>query len=394
MCSFDLGVLVAFVWVIVVGHVRLSWFGCRCISSLPYFITFTMEILSQQQKIEMILIYGESGRNINDALTLYAQRFPESVPSRASFYRVVRNFITDGSVQPKKRKRQVTVTGVDKEIAILAAVTHDPHVSTRQLSRDSGMSLSSVWKVLKRNNYHPYHISLHQELHGNDFENRVTFCQWAVQQIQGNPNFFYLVLFTDESSFTNHGNVNRHNMHYWSVENPHWLREVEHQRPWSVNVWCGIIGDQLIGPYFIDGNLNGEKYRNFLENQLPILLEDLSLEVRHNMWFQHDGCPAHYAVIAREVLNREFNGRWIGRGGPVNWPARSPDLTAPDFYLWGYLKNRVYQEVPTTRDNMIERIRSACAQISPDTIRSCVESFKARINKCIEVRGHHFEHLL
>ena len=98
-------------------------------------------------------------------------------------------------------------------------------------------------------------------------------------------------------------------MHYWSVENPHWLHEVEHQRPWSVNVLCGIIGDQLIGPYFIDGNLNSEKYRNFLENQLPILLEDLSLEVRHNMWFPHDGCPAHYAVIAREVLNREFNGR-------------------------------------------------------------------------------------
>lgn len=158
-------------------------------------------------------------------------------------------------------------------------MVHDSHVSTRQLSRDSGMSQSSVCNVLKRNKYHPFHISLHQDLHGDNFQNRVRFCQWALQQMQRNPNFFYLVLFSDESSFTNHGAVNRHNLHYWSVENPHWLRQVDHQRPWSVNVWYGIIGDKLIGPYFIDGNLTGDKYRHFLENVLPTLLDDLNLEV-------------------------------------------------------------------------------------------------------------------
>jgi len=31
------------------------------------------------------------------------------------------------------------------------------------------------------------------------------------------------VLFIDEKIFTNHGNVNLHNMHFWTVENP-WLR--------------------------------------------------------------------------------------------------------------------------------------------------------------------------
>ena len=45
-------------------------------------------------------------------------------------------------------------------------------------------------------------------------------------------------------------------------------------------------------------------------------------------------------------------------------------------------------------DNMIERIRTARAQKRPDTLRSCVQSFEARINKCIEVGGHNFKHLL
>lgn len=277
---------------------------------------------------------------------------------------------------------------------MLAAVAHNPHVSLREVSRNSGISRTSVSRILKHHKFHPYHISMHQELHGDDFNNRVVFCNWALTQIQRDPQFFYRVMFSDESTFTNHGNVNRHNMHYWSVENPHWLREVEHQRPWSVNVWCGIIGDKLIGPVFIEGTLNGEKYRNLLQDELPILLEDVPLEVRQNMWFQHDGCPAHYSAIVREVLNRNYNDCWIGRGGPVNWPARSPDLTSPDFFLWGYLKEKVYTEVPNTRENMVERIRYACAQITPDTLSTCVQAFQARVNKCIEMEGHHFEHLL
>lgn len=347
-----------------------------------------------KEKIEMILIYGECRRNVDDAVALYAERFPDSVRSRSFFYKVVNDFTSDGSVQTKKRKRRTTVTGEANEIAVLAAVHQNPQVSTRQLHRDSGISRDSILRILYRHKYHPYHISLHQELHGDDFHNRVVFCEWALQQMQTNPNFIAYVLFSDESTFTNYGDVNRHNMHYWSLENPHWLRQVEHQRPWSVNVWCGIIGNKLIGPYFIEGNSNGIKYRNFLEQELPVLLEGVTLDVRQSMWFQHDGCPAHYSIAAREVLDRDYNGRWIGRGGPINWPARSPDLTSPDFFLWGYLKDKVYQQVPTTRENMIERIRNACAQIPADMLLSCVQSFEERINKCIEVQGEHFEHLL
>ena len=51
--------------------------------------------------------------------------------------------------------------------------------------------------------------------------------------------------------------------------------------------------------HIIEGNLNGEMYRDILENELPALLKNLRLEVRQNMWFQHDGCPAHYSMVAR-----------------------------------------------------------------------------------------------
>jgi len=34
-----------------------------------------------------------------------------------------------------------------------------------------------------------------------------------------------------------------------------------------------------------------------------------------------------------------FSNRWIGHSEPVNWPARSPDLTILDYFLWDYIKD-------------------------------------------------------
>ncbi|RZC43171.1 DDE 3 domain containing protein [Asbolus verrucosus] len=112
---------------------------------------------------------------------------------------------------------------------------------------------------------------------------------------------------------------------------------------------CGAdIGDKLIGPHIIECNLNGEKYQDFLDNELPQLLEDVSLGVRQNMWFQHDGCPAHYSAVAREVLDRDFHGRWIVRGGPIKWLARSSDLTNAKLFFVGISERQI---VPTSANN-------------------------------------------
>ncbi|KAF2367907.1 hypothetical protein FHG87_001352, partial [Trinorchestia longiramus] len=42
----------------------------------------------------------------------------------------------------------------------------------------------------------------------------------------------------------------------------------------------------------------------------------------------------------------------------VEWPPRSPDLTPCDFFLWGYLKNKVYFSPPQDLEELQNRIRS------------------------------------
>ena len=93
-------------------------------------------------------------------------------------------------------------------------------------------------------------------------------------------------------------------------------------------------------------------------------------------------------------MNEIFDEKWIGRGGPVAWPPRSTNLTSPDYFLWGFAKERVMAVAPTTPDDMKERIRRACTEITPQVLAELRWSCHQRINKFLQVKGHHFKHLL
>ncbi|XP_076653300.1 uncharacterized protein LOC143359299 [Halictus rubicundus] len=149
-----------------------------------------------------------------------------------------------------------------------------------------------------------------------------------------------------------------------------------------------------LGPYFIQGILTGIKYAAFLRQDLSGLLEEITLFDRERMWFQHDGCPAHYSKVARTVLNTKYPGRWIGRRGPIPWPVLSQDLTSLDFNLWGKIKCIVYKDKPTTPEEMRQRITAACASITSQEIDNAYRSFIKRLQHCINEDGQHFEHLL
>lgn len=96
------------------------------------------------------------------------------------------------------------------------------------------------------------------------------------------------------------------------------VRNNQHQ--FSINVWAGIVENNII-IYLFPHRLNGIVYLNFLREILPGLLENVPLAVLQNMWYQHDGAPAHFTLDVRNYLNQVFPNRWIGCGGPIDWPS-------------------------------------------------------------------------
>lgn len=209
--------------------------------------------------------------------------------------------------------------------------------------------------------------------------------------------FFERVMFTDESIFTSKRMINKQNTRRWTRNNEHWEFEIEPDERFKTMVWCGIINNRLVGPHFFHENLNGERYLEFLQEDLPQYLQQAGVpeQVRQRMWFQQDGAPPHRAAIVRQYLNEIFPNRWIGIGGPMYWPPKSPDLAPPDFYLWGKLKEAVYATEPESLEELEEAIRNACAAIPVRDLQRCHETFiQKRVNLCIDVAGGRFEHFI
>ncbi|EZA46479.1 hypothetical protein X777_00117, partial [Ooceraea biroi] len=130
-----------------------------------------------------------------------------------------------------------------------------------------------------------------------------------------------------------------------------------------------------------------------LQNELPQLLRGLNPDTVQRMWLQQDGAAAHSARSVTNVLNEMYPRRWIGRTGYVSWPPRSPDLTSPDFFLWGYLKGIVHETMPQT-DELKGRITRACENIPAEVIKKTEISFRQRLQFCIDVNGGTFEQFL
>ena len=126
----------------------------------------------------------------------------------------------------------------------------------------------------------------------------------------------------------------------------------------------------LIGPFFLDGKLTGTKYVDFSSTRLHEILERIPVDIRLCMRFTHDGAPSRFSRVARQFLNRHVANKWIGRGGAIARPARSPDLNPLDFHLWGHLKSIVYATSIEHAEILRDRMEQGFRQIreTPGTI--------------------------
>jgi len=68
-----------------------------------------------------------------------------------------------------------------------------------------------------------------------------------------------------------------------------------------------------------------------------------------------------------------------------------------EFCLWGWMKSEVYKEKVNTRDELVARVMNSAALIKQerkDDLRRATRTIAKRVEKCIEVDGGIFVHLL
>jgi hypothetical protein len=76
----------------------------------------------------------------------------------------------------------------------------------------------------------------------------------------------------------------------------------------------------------------------------------------------------------------------ISRFGDIHWLSRSSNLTPPDYFPWGYLKERVYLGKPCTALELKRSIRREIEAILADVLHCTMVGMKERAKEC-SLRG-------
>lgn len=318
-------------------------------------------------------------------------RFPERrQPSRATVFRLKSNLLNYGCYsKPRQPHVERNEAG---EINVLACVEARPQISCRKIEEEVGVSKTKVQKILKKHKFKPYKVNIIQELHPDDPFKRLEFSNWFLTKTNRDPDFAKKVIWSDESYISSSGIFNRQNTRHWYQENQHITFERQQQGRFGFSVSCFVLGTKIVYTIF-EGSLTAQRYLNILQNNMPELLEDIPLAQRHQIYFQQDGAPAHNSRVVTEYLSAHFSRRWIGTHGPIRWPPRSPDLSILDFFVWSYLKNKIY----ANRHNNIDELRASTEeafrnlQRQPFIILNAFRRIETVCGLCIRQNGRQFE---
>lgn len=342
------------------------------------------------ERIHIVKMYYEtrSFKEINDN---WGDSFQTRPPTKRSCQQLIKKFEETGSVTDAPRSgAPKTVNTIENRELVATAYVASPKKSQRKATHELQISRRSLNRIMTEIGLTPYRPRLLQGLLEDDSDRRVQFCEEFLSLYHINPDILDKVIWTDEASFKLNGRINRHNSVYWSLENPHEILTKEVNAP-GITVWGGLTSNGLIGPFFFDGTVNALNYEEMLQTKLWPMFEHHH-DVQ-NLFFQQDGAPPHYGNNVRKWLDVHFPKRWIGRRGSIDWPARSPDLSPPDFFLWGVLKDKVFSHKPPTIAALKNAIEIEWQTISPQLCHKVAHSVIHRLEDCLKAEGSHFEHL-
>ena len=79
-------------------------------------------------------------------------------------------------------------------------------------------------------------------------------------------------------------------------------------------------------------------------------------------------------------MDATFPNRWIGRDDPTPWPPRSPDITTLHFFLWRYVKDKVFSTPVPDITNLKARITDAFATVTEDMLENTWREIDYRLD--------------
>jgi len=97
--------------------------------------------------------------------------------------------------------------------------------------------------------------------------------------------------------------------------------------------------------------------------------------------------PFHMVSHKGALEHATMFGTVTSHFGDITWPARSPELTISDFFLWVFLKDRVFWRRITTIQELKQANVDEVVAIYEDLQRCVYGNFQTCLQQCIDVNG-------
>ena len=327
--------------------------------------------------------------------------YPQKQWSLTTINRLCRKVDATGSVLERKpvsgrQKSARTEENVALVSEMLCSQEDQPgtSLSLGQIAKEVGLCKASVWNIAKRDlGLHCFKRIPVQVITDATRLKRLERSQQLLRRFTAAKS--KCIFFTDEKLFYISPPANSQNNRVWNAGRK---RDISSKRllterakfSQSVMVSAGVCYGGKGELHFIDEKtkINADYYVN---NLLPMLIEDCNQLLPNGCTFQQDGAPAHSSRLAQQFLEQNI-ADFIRKD---EWPPNSPDLNPLDFHVWGAMLDK-YQRLQPKPANVTElraALQAIWNELPQGPINRAILSFRKRLQACVRAEGKHFEHL-
>jgi len=299
-----------------------------------------------------------------------------------------------GSGRPKTARSN---DNIDRVAELICSQEDQPgtSLSTRQVAELVNISATSVRRIVKQDlQLKCFKRTPAQVLNAATKQKRLVRSKALLRRLTV-PKL-KRVFFTDEKTFYLNPPVSCQNKRVWNAGKKSDVaadRLILQRAKFSAHVMvsAGVCYRGKGRLHFIKdkAKINADYYVN---NLLPVLIEDCNNLLPGDCIFQQDGAPAHTSRLAQD---------WLGEHCPEliskdEWPPNSPDLNPLDYHVWGMMLQlyQRYQPKPTNTAELKVALQAIWDELPQEFINKAVLAFRRRLQACIRANGGHFEHVL
>lgn len=307
---------------------------------------------------------------------------------RLTVSRLQTRFRATGDVgdRPRSGRRRVTTRRQDRYIEVQA--TRSRFITARRIQLNiqsaAGAGNQRISTQTVRNRLHdaglrarrPARRPLLTDVH------KAARLQWARGHRHWTRAQWRQVLFSDEARFGLHHVDGR--LRVWRRTGERFaqncVQPVVQYRGGSVMMWGGISETGKTDLVHIQGNLNGQRYRD--EVLQPHMLP-YAQRLGQGLVFQDDNARPHRAIIVNNFLQHNGIQRMV-------WPACSPDLNPIELFWEQVGRALAARMVPgTTLAHLPGILTNAWTTIAQASVARLINSMRRRCIACINAHGGH-----